>query len=177
MTEGEWLACADPAPLLRCLGRRASEAQLRRFGIACCRRIWHLLVDARSRQAVEIVEAFLQGSATAKELDLACDDAEWPYQDANLRAEDPDNSNPEPDRVTEAAAYAAHMLAWPQFGYDTAIEVASGAAEAVVRPSLPNGESAAQAELLRREVRWPGAPEAEPGAAADPPRTFASGSS
>ncbi len=167
MTEAEWRACADPVPMLRWLGRRAGEAQLRRFGAACCRRIWHLLTDERSRQAVEAAEAFLRGTVTAKELDRACDDAEGPYQDANLRAEDPDNPDPRPDRVAEAAAYAAHMLAWPQFGYDTAVEVAVGAAEAAGGSPLPNAESVAQAELLRREVPWPGVPDAEPGAAPD----------
>jgi hypothetical protein len=153
--------------MLRWLQRRASEAQFRHFGIACCRRIWHLLTDARSRGAVEAADGFLRGTITAKELDLACDDAEWPYQDANLRAEDPDNPDPGPDRVAEAAAYAAHMLAWPQFGCDTAVEVAVGAAEAAGGQSLPNAESAAQAELLRREVVYPGTQDAEPGATAD----------
>jgi hypothetical protein len=105
MTEAEWRACVDPEPMLRWLGRRASEHQLRRFGITCCRHIWHLLEDERSRRAVEAAEGHVRGTVTRKRLDAACDDAEWPYQDANLRAEDPDNADPGPDRIAEAAAY------------------------------------------------------------------------
>jgi hypothetical protein len=133
LTEAEWRGCVDPAPMLRCLGRRAGEEQLRKFGIAFCRRIWPLLEDERSRRAVEAVEGYVQGVVTREHLHAVCDDAEWPYQDANLRAEDPENANPEPDRVAESAAYAAHMLAWPWFGWDFAVEVATGAAEAAGR--------------------------------------------
>lgn len=43
MTETEWLACADPLPMLQFLRGRASERQDRLFLYACARRVWHLL--------------------------------------------------------------------------------------------------------------------------------------
>ena len=156
MTEAEWRACVDQEPMLRWLGRRATAAQLRTFEIACCRHIWHLLEDERSRRAVAAAEEYLRGAVTRKQLDAACDDAEWPYQDANLRAEDPANPNPGPDRKAEAAAYAAHLLAWSEFTCAEAVEVATGAADAAAGFPLPNAESAAQADLLRREIPYPG---------------------
>jgi hypothetical protein len=69
MTEDEWNACFDPQKMLEFLSasRRASERKLRLFACTCCRRIWHLLSDERSRQAVEIAEKYADGSATAAE--------------------------------------------------------------------------------------------------------------
>ena len=158
MTEAEWHACNDPGPMLRWLGDRATEEQLRRFGIGCCRRLWHLLTDERSRDAVVAAEGFIQGAVTPEELDAACDAAEWVYQDANLRAEDLGNPAPEPDRVAESAGYAAHMLAWPGFHAQFAADVAMAAAKAAAGRDLPNAESAAQAELLRLTVPYPSPP-------------------
>jgi hypothetical protein len=56
MTEREWLACAEPERMLKSLPGAVSEWKLRLFAAACCRRVWPLLRDERSRQAVEVAE-------------------------------------------------------------------------------------------------------------------------
>jgi hypothetical protein len=68
VTEEEWNACTDPEPMLEFLRGKASKRKLRLFGIACCRRIWHLMTDERCRSGVDAAERFADGKATADEL-------------------------------------------------------------------------------------------------------------
>jgi hypothetical protein len=56
MTEAEWVTSTDPAPMLQFLRGRASDRKLRLFAVACCRRVWHLIIDERSRRAIEAAE-------------------------------------------------------------------------------------------------------------------------
>jgi hypothetical protein len=69
VTETEWLGSGDPSPMLRYLReRQPSERKLRLLACACCRRIWNLLPDPRSRLAVEVAERFADDHASLLEL-------------------------------------------------------------------------------------------------------------
>ena len=48
-----------------------SEKELRLFAVFCCREAWHLLVDERSRNAVEVTERFANGQASKEEMHVA----------------------------------------------------------------------------------------------------------
>jgi hypothetical protein len=72
MTESEWLAWrSDPGSLLNVVRDQISERKFRLFACACCRRIWHLLTDERSRKAVEVGELFADGRVDEEKLGVA----------------------------------------------------------------------------------------------------------
>ena len=52
-----------------------NDKNLRLFACWCVRKIWHLLTDERSRNAVVVAEKYANGDATQEELDAARDAA------------------------------------------------------------------------------------------------------
>ena len=73
MTESDWLTSTDPQAMLAFLrdSGRASERKLRLFAVACCRRIWPLLTDAKSQRAVKVAEQYADGHSTREQLQAA----------------------------------------------------------------------------------------------------------
>ena len=67
ISEFDWLAHTQSTEMLGLLRDRASEKDLRLFAIACCRRIWPLIGDERSRRAVEMAELDVDGQLAAHE--------------------------------------------------------------------------------------------------------------
>lgn len=75
MTESAWLACDHPFDMIGYLHRKIADEDFMRFSVACCRRIWPLITDVRSRAVVEVTEAYLNGTITAEEAGEVC--AKW----------------------------------------------------------------------------------------------------
>lgn len=67
MTEDEWLNCRDPERMLEYLRGKVGSRSLRRFAIASCRRIWHLMAHQESRTAIEVGERYAEGLASEGE--------------------------------------------------------------------------------------------------------------
>jgi hypothetical protein len=79
LTEQDWLEEANPLKMVSFLReRKASERKLRLFGCACCRRVWSLLPNEASRNAVAVAEQFADKLLKRKDLNqaaLACADS------------------------------------------------------------------------------------------------------
>ncbi|TMJ00850.1 MAG: hypothetical protein E6G97_18115 [Alphaproteobacteria bacterium] len=75
MTEAQWLESKDPFDLFMVASSdapaRRSDRELRLFACACCRSVWHLLGDERSRRVVEVAERFADGEVSREELGRA----------------------------------------------------------------------------------------------------------
>jgi hypothetical protein len=71
MTEAEWLECEDPQRMLEFLRGKTSDRKLRLFACGCARQEWHLLIDERSQQAIELAEQFSDGRVGVQEMERA----------------------------------------------------------------------------------------------------------
>jgi hypothetical protein len=156
VTEDEFNRGKDPERMLAFVRGtdKLSERKLRLFGCACCRRVWHVIGDDRSRTAVEVTERFADGQARRKELyrvRRAARDAEREAVRAFLAAND--------------ATYAAYQ----SLGYYDPAEPAYAAFEVARQAS-----DAAQAALWAARCGARGYPEA-PVRAADHSRRITEG--
>jgi hypothetical protein len=103
MTEAEWLSGTDPEALVKFVGDR-SERKLKLFGCACCRRVWTVFRDERSRHAVEVTERSLEGAMNLDELLTVYSDA----ADAMIEAT---------QVVAEWAAYGLGDSGWKEVAF------------------------------------------------------------
>jgi hypothetical protein len=78
MTEGEWLACNTPHPMLEFLRGKVSERKLHLFAVACCRSIWNTFTEEESRNAVEVMERYVDGLTSEDEVTKARQQARTP---------------------------------------------------------------------------------------------------
>jgi hypothetical protein len=69
MTEAEWQTSTDAVAMIALLRQLFADDQatldrmLHRYYLACCRAIWKLLPDRRSRNAIVVAERYLEGQA------------------------------------------------------------------------------------------------------------------
>jgi hypothetical protein len=65
MTEADWQTSADPQAMLAFVGDRSllTDRRARLFAVACCRRVWHLLVHPEHREGVSLAERYADGAA------------------------------------------------------------------------------------------------------------------
>jgi hypothetical protein len=140
MTEVEWLACADPSPMLEFLEGRSSGRKWRLFAVACCRRVWDQMTNTRSREAVETAERFADGLADDEALRVTYTAAS---DVAEVHPDDPYTWRFRPDKAAMYATPPPCGVGDSGFGYDTAWAVAGCDWDG------PAAERVVQADLLR----------------------------
>jgi hypothetical protein len=162
MTERKWFASKDPDRMVLFLESHlphdededpfhaAAGRKLRLFAVMCCRHIGHLLTDERSRNALDVLERYLDHGATKRQFNRAVESA------AKVTCDLADA----PGGVYEAACAACTALEDIQDPFEDTREVADHARSALVA-ALPEdepakalaraerAEEAAQAQFLR----------------------------
>jgi hypothetical protein len=107
VTEAQWLAGTDPAPMLEFLRGKASSRKLRLLCVTCCHLIWPRLLDKRSRKAVAAAEQYADGLVAEQGLKAAWDAARQAARKSRpsrRRAKYRQVSTPEWDAVSAATA-------------------------------------------------------------------------
>lgn len=71
ISEKRWLTTPLWLNVIQAVEKPRHARKLRLFGCACCRRIWDLMTDPASREAVEAAERFVDGEIGKAELGTA----------------------------------------------------------------------------------------------------------
>jgi hypothetical protein len=155
MTEAEWQAYEDPTGMLlfinqrRAMRKRVKTRKQKLFAVACCRRLWPLLIDERMRRGVEVFERFVEDQATGEDLQAAKMEMMTIWWDE--RAEDAAAlacSQLFWDKLDDGLAVSASVIRadfeWQQKQFGRSLEPFDGR-----RPNSAPTEERAQADLLR----------------------------
>jgi hypothetical protein len=177
LTEAEWLASDWPFDMLRHLDGKIDDEAFMRFSVACCRRIWPLITDPRSRAVVEATEAYLAGAMNAEAAGQVCAAWERAYQEGEVEDGAGGSTNEAIESVYGVGSGHAAQVARACFdsaGYAASEPLrAAGAPQPEITGAwraaeLP--ERRAQCQLLRELFGYrpaKGSGIREPGAAAD----------
>lgn len=71
MTEAGWLASAHPRDTLAFLADRVGERKVRLFGVSCCRRVLHFLLEESDLCAIDLAERYAYGEELRKDVAAA----------------------------------------------------------------------------------------------------------
>jgi hypothetical protein len=117
VTEQEWIECPAQRPMLEFLRGKAGTRKLVLLGVACCRRIWHLLTNELSRRKVALMEQRADREmGEAEEWMTVVGGARWVAHGPNAWAFSPENVVAWEQAAGSGtpAAKAADFLGWSE---------------------------------------------------------------
>src|SRR5262249_55459825 len=139
MTEKDWQECADPQRMLDFLRGKVSDRKLRLFAVACCRRLWHLLTDERSKAAVDFAERWAVGETSESERPRYWLEANQASGQARRFVTHPQDA---PHLAFSTAAEAAELaLCPPQSNVDLAVAVYAAAGAVAYQEVAHSGQT------------------------------------
>jgi hypothetical protein len=71
MNESEWMNCTDPKEMLKSVGTKLNEHQLKKFSLACYHQIEQFLTD-EAKMVIEAVELEVNGKPDPAAFRIAC---------------------------------------------------------------------------------------------------------
>src|SRR5262245_41341301 len=110
MTETRWSLANDPGDMLAFLLGKVNERKIRLFCCACCRRIWDVMTDPRSRCAVEMAEQYADetwNDRLSPALSAAHRAAEEAYEQSCDALENHEGPETESELLAQLATFAA----------------------------------------------------------------------
>jgi hypothetical protein len=154
MTEEEWLASESPQKMREHLEEKVgtSERKLRLFACTCCRRVARWFLDSCLHLAVDVLERYADGAATAGELATACANADQFDEGHALLSEELNGSRPSAlDAAWDAARAVAQATSNDPPGegeptyfhrlYDTIMHTVDAAGEGAIVDDPQHGRS------------------------------------
>jgi hypothetical protein len=88
MLEQDWLSSSDPTAMLEFVRGKVSDRKLRLFASTVSRRLWNLFEHEATRTAVEVAEAFADGTATDKQRRHALSNADTIFDSLSVGVAD-----------------------------------------------------------------------------------------
>lgn len=128
-----------------------SDKEQRMFAAFCCREVWHLLIDKRSRNAVEVAERFANGQASKEEMHVVYLAA---VAAACAAAHEAAHASTESAYAAAVAAAYAAAHAATDSAYAAARAAAHEAAHAAAYAATDSSYAAAYAAARQKQVDW-----------------------
>ena len=151
MVEGEIEDNMNSEDELKKILKDLDDRELRLFACWCCRQVWHLMKDERSRKAVEVAEKYAVGEVSEEELEKAWGAARGAAWDAAWDAREGawDAWEAASVAASDAARYAVSDAAW---------SAASVAAKSVVEDACNLCKDISEEEVVEivreGQVEW-----------------------
>ncbi len=130
MLDRSWFRSNQIGPMLKSITDHVGEVEMFHFNLECCRRLDHLIFDDTSRDALNVVQQFVEGNSNLETMDLARERMRNVLTESKSRWEEADRKWAE--AIRDRNYEAARVLARDR------VKVEERLAHAVYHATIPN---------------------------------------